>query len=198
MKANNGPKSKQKILLFVWIIANAALLTGCCCTGRSPAVVIVPEAVFRTETTIADRIRLKLMPEGRQSITNFIRFGGNWKNQGGTPATADAMHEMEDVAPVLDFLAANVLFSDQIKTNGVAVLTKYFGKTYTSQIVDSRNYDQRNVYKEAPDDAPWCCYPPWPLALHHGQFWWVFFLNDEKQCTGLMLTSDILRAKPKD
>jgi hypothetical protein len=194
MKTTNPVQNQSFVLACAF---TCAALSGCCWAGRAPLVVIVPEAVFRTEASITNRIRLPLTTAGRKTITDFIEAGGNWKNRGGAPDTG-IEDEMKAVEPVLDYLTTHTLSVDEMKTNGVSVFTAYFGKKYTSQIVDSRNYDQRNVYQEAPDGADWSQYPPWPLAMKHDRFWWVFFLNDRKQCTGLMLMSEITREKPKN
>jgi hypothetical protein len=138
----------------------------------------------------------------RERIEGFLVSGGNRKNEGGSPY-ADAKREKELVGPLLNYLSQPVS-ADEMKSTTVPVVTQYFGKKFMSQIVDARNYDERNVEspkgfdKEAPKPLEWAQYPPWPFAFRHGRFWWVFFPNDAGAVTGLMLTGEITRGRPKN
>ena len=117
----------------------------------------------------------------------------NW----GSPDPA-AQRELELVKPLLDFLAEHQLAADDIKSGTAGAVTSYLGKTFVRQIVDGRNYDQRNVFEEPPEGAEWVQYPPWPFAFRHGSIWWVFFPNDAGKVTGLMLAAEITREKPNN
>ena len=140
---------------------------------------------------------MPLKAEDRKKVIDFLVAGGDWRNRGGFPDAAVHL-ELHLVEPLLAFLTERQLTTDDLENRGVSVVTKYFGKTFTHQIVDARNYDQRHVYEESPEDIEWGQYPPWPFALRHGCFWWVFFPNDAGRVTGLMLATAIEREKPKN
>ncbi len=199
MKATSRYRIRERVFLFFTTAVCAAVLTGCC-LHRPSQFVVVPEAVFRTEKSIADRIRLPLTPDGRQRVTNFLAGNASLKYKGGSSDPA-VKRELELVKPLLDFLTEHhehQLSADDIKSGTAGALTSYLGKTFVRQIVDGRNYDQRNVFEEPPEGAEWVQYPPWPFAFRHGSIWWVFFPNDAGKVTGLMLAAEITREKPNN
>jgi hypothetical protein len=195
MKSNSDHR-KQALPVILAAVISATMVAGCC-TSRQIVGVVVPEAVFRTESSITNRIHLPLRAEDRQRVVDFLASGGNRKTGGGSPDEA-TKSDLLLVEPMLDLLAKRPLKADEIKSCSLPELTKYLGKAFTSQIVDARNYDEHNVYAEPPDGVEWSQFPPWPLAFRHEHIWWIFFPDDAKQITGLMLAAEISREKPNN
>lgn len=188
MPALNSRNRKSGVELVVCGLS-ALLFTGCC--GLKPAtVVVVPEAIFRTETVLTNRIHLPLNPQDREKLTRFLGAGGDWSNTGGSPDLTTT----RQAEPVLDFLASNPLTLAELKAGHYAVLNQYFGKKLSRQIVDARNYDPRHFLSQDGERV----FAPLPAALRHARFWWLFYPDDNGNLASLMVISVIERAKPKD
>lgn len=170
-------------------IAGCLLLAGCC-SHRPVSAVVVPEAIFRTEISATNRIRLPLAEPGRKSLTEFLAQDGDWSNRSGTPDPA----VVRDARPVLETLATQPLTLSNLKAGNYLTLNYYFGKEYSRQIVDARNYDPHHPYNAQGEPE----YAAFPLAFHHGHFWWLFYPDAEGNITGLMLVREIHRSQPTD
>src|SRR5258706_15009291 len=84
MKAINRNRLRERVFLFFTMAVCAAVLTGCC-FHRQSQFVVVPEAVFRTEGAITNRICFPLTADDRQRGTYFLAAGGKRKKKGGSP-----------------------------------------------------------------------------------------------------------------
>jgi hypothetical protein len=173
-----------------FILCASIFLTGCCCWQGRPKVVVVPEAVFRTETSVTNRIKLPLDGSGQTSVTEFLAHGGSRSNRSGTPDPS----VVPAAQPLITFLSSQVLRLDDLKAGGYPVLTSYFGRTYSRQVVDARNYDPRHRIDTQGEPE----YVPYPVAYHHARFWWLFYPDTDGNISGLMIVSDTAKAEPKD
>jgi hypothetical protein len=150
--------------------------------------VVVPEEIFRTETYVTNRVSLPLSISGRTNLTEFLGHGGDRRNRSGSPDPG----LVPDAKPLLGFLASQLLTLKDLKAGNYPILTRYFGKMYSRQVIDARNYDPHHHYNSRGELE----YAAFPLAFRHACFCWLFYPDDDGNITGLMLVSDIERQKP--
>jgi hypothetical protein len=155
----------------VRLLALALVLSTSAACAHGPLFVAVPEARFRSEVALEERITLPLDPEGRARLLAFLRAGGD-RDRIGTDVVDPAAATR--YGPLLDRLSDASSLSLAHLTEK-ATYNAWFGDRRVRQVVDAR--------AEAPPAID-------PVAATDGQYWWVFS-HRQKRLASLLVVKAV-------
>ena len=160
----------MKKLQFIFALVIPLLAVGCC-TVETPFVA-VPQAVFRSELSVTNRIALPLTTTSREFLIKFLRAGGNRDNlEDGTIVDPAAERHY---GGLLDLLGRSENLAVTNLTERGEFKHWLLGPA-VRQVVDAR------------DVAP-PVLQPFALRDTDGKYWWIFY-HRQQRLTHLLVTT---------